>query len=180
MQSCCMGLWLTRWMKTSEYCNEDWEQVIVAMKVKQESRASKPNVNTKNCYRGSSTQLYFPAFPRRIANHFHYHKDITNTPEYPTPQSQVQAILLVVKRPQTLFCKTLFPYKNPCRTMSRNEALVCKWRKKKKSESFENTSENEREFQHKNQETKLFWILKTFETFVNFSCYEPLPNHPYL
>jgi len=53
-------------MKTNESCNEDREQVIRAMKVKQESSASKPNANTKICYRGSSTQLYFPAFPRRI------------------------------------------------------------------------------------------------------------------
>ena len=79
-------------MKTSEYSNDNREQVISAMKVKQEAQEGKPNANTKNCYRGSSTQLYFPAFPRRITNYFHYHKDIINTPEYPTPQSQVQAI----------------------------------------------------------------------------------------
>ena len=79
-------------MKTNEYCNDDNEQVLSAMKVKQGAQECKPNAKTENCYRGSSTQLYFPAFPRRITNHFHYHKDITNTPEYPTPQSQVPAI----------------------------------------------------------------------------------------
>ena len=51
---------------TSEYSNEIREQVVRAMKVEQESSASKLNANTENCYRGSSTQLYFPAFPRRI------------------------------------------------------------------------------------------------------------------
>jgi len=40
--------------------------------------------------------------------------------------------------------------------MSRNEALVCKEKRKRNQRVLENTSENEREFQHKNQETKLF------------------------
>ena len=47
--------------KASEYSNECKEQVIRAMKVEQEIRASKPNANIENFLRGSSTQLYFPA-----------------------------------------------------------------------------------------------------------------------
>ena len=90
------------------------EQVVKAMKVEQES---KPNANTKNCYRGSSTQLYFPAFPRRITNYFHYHKDVTNTPEYPTPQSQYKQSLSSQKTTNSLL-KILFPYK---RSLENNE-----------------------------------------------------------
>jgi len=78
--------------ETSEYCNEDWKQVKVAKKVKQESSASKPNANTENCYRGSSTQLYVPAFPRRILTTFTITKKLQITLEYPTPQSQEQVI----------------------------------------------------------------------------------------
>ena len=78
--------------KASEYSNESKEQVIRAMKVKQESSASKPNANTENCYRGSSTQLYVPAFPRRILTTFTITKKLQITLEYPTPQSQEQVI----------------------------------------------------------------------------------------
>jgi len=40
--------------------------------------------------------------------------------------------------------------------MSRNEALVVSEERKLNQRVIENTSENEREFQHKNQEINLF------------------------
>ena len=142
----------------SEYSNESREQVIRAMKVKQESSASKPNANTENCYRGSSTQLCFPAFPRRITNYFHYHKDPTKYTGVPNSTISSTINLWVVKRPQTFSFKILFPYKVLREQWVRFEALVCKGKRKRNQRILENTSENEREFQHKNQESKLFWM----------------------
>ena len=52
--------------------------------------------------------------------------------------------------------------------MSRNEALVCKEKRKRNQRVLENTSENEREFQHKNQETKSFENLKLVEILIIF------------
>ena len=142
-------------MKTSEYCNENREQVIGAMKVKQEARASKPNANTENFFEVRVPSSMSPPSPEGFLT------TITSQRCYKytgVPNSTITSTssLLVVKRPQTLFCKTLFPYKNRCRTMSRNEALVCKEKRKRNQRVLENTSENEREFQHNNQETKLF------------------------
>ena len=77
--------------KTSEYSNECREQVIRAMKVKQESSASKPTQTPRiviEVRAPSST----PRLPQKDSSYFHYHKVITITPEYPTPQSQVQVL----------------------------------------------------------------------------------------
>ena len=88
------------------------KQVIKAMKVELEVRASKPNANTENCYRGSSTQLYFPAFPEGFQP-LPLSQRCYKSTGVPNSTISSTSSLLVVKRPQTFSFKILFPYKGP-------------------------------------------------------------------
>ena len=147
------------------------------MKVEQEARASKPNANTENFSEVRAPSSTSPPSPEGFLT------TITSQRCYKytgVPNSTISSTssLLVIKRPQTLFCKTLFPYKNPCRTMSRNEALVCKEKRKRNQRVLENTSENEREFQHKTKKPSSFESLKLFKLLQIFLVMNLSPNTP--
>jgi len=148
MQSCCMRLWLTRWMITIEYCNDKRKQVISAMKVKQEAKKSKPNANTKNCSEVRAPSSTSPPSPEGFLTTFSSQRCYKYNG---VPNSIISSTrnVLVVKRPQTRSWKILFPYKVLREQWVGFEALVCKEKRKRNQRVLENTSENEREFQHK-------------------------------
>ena len=73
--------------KTSEYSNECREQVIRAMKVEQEIRASKPNANTENFFEVRAPSSTSPPSPEGFLTTITSQR-VTITPE----QGQVEAI----------------------------------------------------------------------------------------
>ena len=132
-------------------------------------RASKPNANTENFFEIRAPSSTSPPSPRRISNHYNFTKRLQlhqSTQLYYLKYKY----LLVIKRPQTLSWKILFPYKSPCRTMSRIEALVCKWKKENEIREFWKTLQKMREiFSTKTKEWnsfECFKLLKLLQIFV--------------
>ena len=126
------------------------------MKVKQEARASKPNANTENFSEVRAPSSTSPPSPEGFlttiaSQRCHKYTGVPNSTISTTSS------LLVVKRPQTFSFKILFPYTRSLENSEYDLKLLCIKRKENEIREFlKNTLENEREFQHKNQEIKLF------------------------
>ena len=147
------------------------------MKEEQEASESKSNVNTKNFSEVRAPSSTSPPSPEGFLT------TITSQRCYKytgVPNSTISSTsnLLIVKRPQTFSCKILFPYKVLREQWIWFEALVCKEKRKGNQRILENTSENEREFQHKNQEKESLLNALNFWNFVNFCCEWTFPQTP--
>ena len=87
--------------ETSEYSNDNREQVISAMKVEQEARESRANANTKNFFEVRAPSSTSPPSPEGFLTTIASQRCYKYTG---VPNSTISSTsnLLVVKRPQTL------------------------------------------------------------------------------
>ena len=128
-----------------------------------------------------------PAFPRRILatslsqKQLHNHRSTQHTGVPSYTKLKYKLSLSSQKDHKLSLSKILFPYKGPQRIMSRNEALVCKVKRKIKSESITKTLQQLRKnFSTKTKKQSSFEFLKLLNFSLENCCYESLPKHPYL
>ena len=98
--------------------------------------------------------------PEGFSNHYNFHKELQ-------PHRSTQLLnhkykyLLVIKRPQTLFWKIFFPYKNPIEQCVGSKLKYCKWKRKWFCREFWiKNFRKERDFSAQKQRTKT-----SFESF---------------
>ena len=122
-----------------------------------------------------------PPSPRRISNHYNFHKELQSHRSTQLLNHKYK-YLLVIKRPQTLFWKIFFPYKNPIEQCVGLKLKYCKWKREWNWREFwiKNFSK-ERDFSAQNRELKT--LLKAFKLWIFLQMLVVIPttliNHIY-
>ena len=152
----------------------------MTIKTRSNCKESKPNANTRIWYRGSSTQLYVPAFPRRILTTFTITKINYNGVPNSYNFSSIQ--YLSNQKDHKLSLSNISSLTKVLREYWEGMKLLCKWRKMKSNQRVlsRNTSEMNEKYQHKNQEQISFEYSKLLNFSLENCCNESLPKHPYL
>ena len=131
----------------------------MTIKTRSNCKESKPNAITRICYRGSSTQLYVPAFPRRILT-----TSLTQRSQlqWSTQLLQFQHnwILSSQKTTNSLFQISL-PLQRSLENIEKEWSSCVSEERNSNSESISRTLlKMSEKYQHKNQETCSFEFSK--------------------